>query len=301
MVYFFASQPVDEDRCVGYVTIGRNYDREQPDSGAAGLRGHDLRAGPARGRVPAAGARAVRPRGRDAPEVRRGRDQLPQGDARAGPGEAPDEPRRRDRAAPACAARPSAGSARRSSTARSRPGRSTPRPRWRPGWACRSRRCARRCSSSRNRGMVDPGPQPRLPGRRAHRRRSRRRARAAGAASRCRCSGGSRGAGRRDAEHFARLVDAGHRTPPRRRHAARSWTSTARFHLGLLARAGNPRVVDVVDACSITSGSPPFTSRLRSPTSPRPRADPRRDAAGDRGGRRSRGARAPRAHPHGLA
>jgi vanillate O-demethylase monooxygenase subunit len=32
MVYFFSSQPVDEDRCVGYVTIGRNYDPEQPDS-----------------------------------------------------------------------------------------------------------------------------------------------------------------------------------------------------------------------------------------------------------------------------
>ena len=32
MVYFFASQPVDEDRCVGYVTMARNYDREQPDS-----------------------------------------------------------------------------------------------------------------------------------------------------------------------------------------------------------------------------------------------------------------------------
>jgi vanillate O-demethylase monooxygenase subunit len=32
MVYFFASQPVDEDRCIGYVTIGRNYDREQPDA-----------------------------------------------------------------------------------------------------------------------------------------------------------------------------------------------------------------------------------------------------------------------------
>ena len=32
MVYFFSSQPVDEDRCIGYVTIGRNYDREQPDS-----------------------------------------------------------------------------------------------------------------------------------------------------------------------------------------------------------------------------------------------------------------------------
>ena len=32
MVYFFASQPVDEDHCVGYVTIARNYDREQPDS-----------------------------------------------------------------------------------------------------------------------------------------------------------------------------------------------------------------------------------------------------------------------------
>ena len=32
MVYFFSSQPVDEDHCIGYVTIGRNYDREQPDS-----------------------------------------------------------------------------------------------------------------------------------------------------------------------------------------------------------------------------------------------------------------------------
>jgi phenylpropionate dioxygenase-like ring-hydroxylating dioxygenase large terminal subunit len=32
MVYFFASQPVDEDHCAGYVTIARNYDREQPAS-----------------------------------------------------------------------------------------------------------------------------------------------------------------------------------------------------------------------------------------------------------------------------
>ena len=30
MVYFFASQPVDEDRCTGYVIIARNYDHEQP-------------------------------------------------------------------------------------------------------------------------------------------------------------------------------------------------------------------------------------------------------------------------------
>ncbi|HET6551355.1 MAG TPA: aromatic ring-hydroxylating dioxygenase subunit alpha, partial [Solirubrobacter sp.] len=29
MVYFFASQPVDEERCTGYVVIGRNYDLEQ--------------------------------------------------------------------------------------------------------------------------------------------------------------------------------------------------------------------------------------------------------------------------------
>ena len=29
MVYFFASQPVDVDRCIGYVVIGRNYDLEQ--------------------------------------------------------------------------------------------------------------------------------------------------------------------------------------------------------------------------------------------------------------------------------
>ena len=32
MVYFFSSQPVDADHCTGYVTIARNYDREQPDS-----------------------------------------------------------------------------------------------------------------------------------------------------------------------------------------------------------------------------------------------------------------------------
>ncbi|HEX5469600.1 MAG TPA: aromatic ring-hydroxylating dioxygenase subunit alpha [Gaiellaceae bacterium] len=30
MVYFFSSQPVDEDRCIGYVTIARNYDHDQP-------------------------------------------------------------------------------------------------------------------------------------------------------------------------------------------------------------------------------------------------------------------------------
>ena len=31
MVYFFASQPVAADRCVGYLVIGRNYNFEQPD------------------------------------------------------------------------------------------------------------------------------------------------------------------------------------------------------------------------------------------------------------------------------
>jgi phenylpropionate dioxygenase-like ring-hydroxylating dioxygenase large terminal subunit len=30
MVYLFASQPITEDRCAGYVVIGRNYDPEQP-------------------------------------------------------------------------------------------------------------------------------------------------------------------------------------------------------------------------------------------------------------------------------
>ena len=30
MVYFFASQPVAEERCVGYLVIGRNYAPEQP-------------------------------------------------------------------------------------------------------------------------------------------------------------------------------------------------------------------------------------------------------------------------------
>jgi vanillate O-demethylase monooxygenase subunit len=32
MVYFFVSQPVASDRCIGYCIIGRNYDFEQPDS-----------------------------------------------------------------------------------------------------------------------------------------------------------------------------------------------------------------------------------------------------------------------------
>ena len=32
MVYFFVSQPVSADRCIGYCIIGRNYDLDQPDS-----------------------------------------------------------------------------------------------------------------------------------------------------------------------------------------------------------------------------------------------------------------------------
>jgi vanillate O-demethylase monooxygenase subunit len=31
MVYFFASQPVDHDRCRGFLVIGRNYNHDQPD------------------------------------------------------------------------------------------------------------------------------------------------------------------------------------------------------------------------------------------------------------------------------
>ena len=31
MVYFFASQPVAADHCIGYVVIGRNYNLGQPD------------------------------------------------------------------------------------------------------------------------------------------------------------------------------------------------------------------------------------------------------------------------------
>jgi vanillate O-demethylase monooxygenase subunit len=31
MVYLFASQPVDDDRCKGFLVIGRNYNHEQPD------------------------------------------------------------------------------------------------------------------------------------------------------------------------------------------------------------------------------------------------------------------------------
>jgi vanillate O-demethylase monooxygenase subunit len=32
MVYLFASQPVSDERCVGYVVMGRNYDHDQPAS-----------------------------------------------------------------------------------------------------------------------------------------------------------------------------------------------------------------------------------------------------------------------------
>jgi phenylpropionate dioxygenase-like ring-hydroxylating dioxygenase large terminal subunit len=32
MVYFFASQPVSKNQCIGYCIIGRNYDLDQPDS-----------------------------------------------------------------------------------------------------------------------------------------------------------------------------------------------------------------------------------------------------------------------------
>ena len=32
MVYFFASQPMAEDRCTGYCLIARNYNLEQPDT-----------------------------------------------------------------------------------------------------------------------------------------------------------------------------------------------------------------------------------------------------------------------------
>lgn len=32
MVYFFASQPVSEDRCIGYCLVARNYNHDQPDT-----------------------------------------------------------------------------------------------------------------------------------------------------------------------------------------------------------------------------------------------------------------------------
>ncbi|HEX9821608.1 MAG TPA: aromatic ring-hydroxylating dioxygenase subunit alpha, partial [Methylomirabilota bacterium] len=31
MVYFFASQPVAPDRCIGYCLVARNYNLDQPD------------------------------------------------------------------------------------------------------------------------------------------------------------------------------------------------------------------------------------------------------------------------------
>ena len=82
MVYFFACRPEGPERTTGFLAIGRNYNLEQPDSRAAGVRGRDLRAGPAHRRVAAARAGAVRPRRRAAPHVRRGRGRLPAGDAR---------------------------------------------------------------------------------------------------------------------------------------------------------------------------------------------------------------------------
>src|SRR4029453_1056035 len=33
LVYFFASQPVADDHCVGYCLVARNYNLEQPDEG----------------------------------------------------------------------------------------------------------------------------------------------------------------------------------------------------------------------------------------------------------------------------
>ena len=77
MVYFFASQPIDHERCAGYVLIARNYDYEQPDSVLQEFEDTIFNQDQRRRRVTAAGAGAVRPRGRDAPEVRRGRDRLP--------------------------------------------------------------------------------------------------------------------------------------------------------------------------------------------------------------------------------
>ena len=32
MVYFFASQPISDNKCRGFCIIGRNYDLDQPDS-----------------------------------------------------------------------------------------------------------------------------------------------------------------------------------------------------------------------------------------------------------------------------
>jgi phenylpropionate dioxygenase-like ring-hydroxylating dioxygenase large terminal subunit len=32
MIYFFASQPISDDRCAGYVVMARNYDFDQPPS-----------------------------------------------------------------------------------------------------------------------------------------------------------------------------------------------------------------------------------------------------------------------------
>jgi len=53
MVYFFASQPLAADRCAGYVVIGPQLQPRPARPDHPGVRGHDLRPGPGRGRIAA--------------------------------------------------------------------------------------------------------------------------------------------------------------------------------------------------------------------------------------------------------
>ena len=84
MVYFFASQPLAPERCAGWVVIGRNYNLEQPDSVLQDFEDVIFEPGPADRGVAAAGDRALRPRRRAPPALRRGRRRVPARDARAG-------------------------------------------------------------------------------------------------------------------------------------------------------------------------------------------------------------------------
>ena len=86
LVYLFASQPVDEEHCIGYCLVARNYNLAQPDTVLQGFEETIFCAGPAYRRIPAPGCGAVQCARRDAHEVRRRGDELPPRHPRAGAG-----------------------------------------------------------------------------------------------------------------------------------------------------------------------------------------------------------------------
>ena len=72
MLYFFASQPVSEGRCIGYCLIARNYNRDQPDHVMQEFERVIFGQDQTGGGVPAAGRGARRPRAGAAPHLRQG-------------------------------------------------------------------------------------------------------------------------------------------------------------------------------------------------------------------------------------